>query len=154
MRNIFLETLCTKCGGEFIPRPFFWKIKIEHISESIGNNLKFYIACFYCMVSSGVSKYTETRLQTTCFHFILSYFKKIKRGLELIWLPHFLHNFWRRIFFSLYSINTPNFIVLLPLFSEILSNMCIAIVCKPVCDVMNFEVNLIFLRMERAFNMK
>ena len=23
--------------------------------------------------------------------------------------------------------------------------MCIAIVCKPVCDVMSFEVNLIFL---------
>ena len=28
---------------------------------------------------------------------------------------------------------------------EILGNMCITIVCKPGCDVMNFEVNLIFL---------
>ena len=27
------------------------------------------------------------------------------------------------------------------LICEILSNMCIAIVCKPGCDVMNFEVN-------------
>ena len=31
------------------------------------------------------------------------------------------------------------------LLSEILGNMCIALVCKPGCDVMNFEVNLIFL---------
>ena len=30
-------------------------------------------------------------------------------------------------------------------FCEILGNMCIAMVCKPGCDVMNFEVNLIFL---------
>ena len=31
------------------------------------------------------------------------------------------------------------------LITEKLGNMCIAIVCKPVCDVMNFEVNLVFL---------
>ena len=60
----------------------------------------------------------------------------------------------------------------LPLLCEILGNMSIAIVCKPSCAVMNFEVNLIFLikpffihdqnavtnlnilRMERAFKMK
>ena len=30
----------------------------------------------------------------------------------------------------------------LPLFCEILGKMCIAIVCKPGCDVTNFEVNL------------
>ena len=72
-------------------------------------------------------------------------FQKIKRGLELVSLPHFLHNFWRKIFLLLYSINWPNFIVWLPLLCEILGNMCIAIVCKPGCDVMNFEVNLIFL---------
>ena len=45
----------------------------------------------------------------------------------------------------LYFINWPNFIVWLPFIIEILDNMCIAIVCKPDCDVMNFEVNLIFL---------
>ena len=36
-------------------------------------------------------------------------------------------------------------IVWLPLLCEILGNMCIAIVCKPGCDVINSEVNLIFL---------
>ena len=45
----------------------------------------------------------------------------------------------------LYFINWPNFIVWLPFIIEILDNMCTAIVCKPDCDVMNFEVNLIFL---------
>ena len=34
MRNIFIEKSYTKCGGETSPRPFFWKIKIEHISGS------------------------------------------------------------------------------------------------------------------------
>ena len=35
--------------------------------------------------------------------------------------------------------------VRLPLHLEILGNMCIAIVCFPGCEVINFEVNLIFL---------
>ena len=72
-------------------------------------------------------------------------FWKTKRGLELVSLPHFLHNFWRKIFLLLYSINWPNVIVWLLLLCEIFGNMCIAFVCKQSCDVMNFEINLIFL---------
>ena len=34
--------------------------------------------------------------------------------------------------------------VLLPLLSEILSNMCIATVCQPSWDVINFQINAIF----------
>ena len=34
MRNIFLEKSYKKCGGETILKPFFWIIKIEHISGS------------------------------------------------------------------------------------------------------------------------
>ena len=45
----------------------------------------------------------------------------------------------------LYSINQPNFMAWLPLLLEILGNMCIAIVCYPGCDVMDFEINLIIL---------
>ena len=41
----------------------------------------------------------------------------------------------------LYSINWANIIVWLPLLFEILDNICIAIVCFPGCDVMNFEIN-------------
>ena len=104
------------------------------------NSLKLYTVCFYYMASWGLLKYIETKLQTTCFRLILSSLKKIKKGLEFVSLPHFPHNFWRKIFLLLYSINWPNFIVWLHLLCEILGNMCIEIVCKPGCDVMNFEV--------------
>ena len=76
-------------------------------------------------------------------HFKLS--KKIKRVVELVSLPHFLHNFWRKIFPLLYSINWPNLVVWLSLLCKILGNMRITIVCKPGCHVMNFEVSLIDL---------
>ena len=81
--------------------------------------------------------------------------------------------FKEKILLPLYSMNWPNFIVWLPLLHEILGNTCIVIVCWPGCDVINFEINLIFLikpyssiwtksqdknlnilRTQRAFNMK
>ena len=34
---------------------------------------------------------------------------------------------------------------ILTLLCEILGNMCIVILCKPDCDLINFEINLIFL---------
>ena len=57
---------------------------------------------------------------------------------------HFVYDFSTKVFLMLYSINSPNFIAWLPLLLEILDNMCIAIVCYPGCDVMYFEINLIF----------
>ena len=45
----------------------------------------------------------------------------------------------------LHSINWPNFNVWLPLLLEILGNMYIAIAYYPGCDVMDFEIKLIFL---------
>ena len=47
--------------------------------------------------------------------------------------------------FNIYSINWPSFIVWLPLLLEIFGNMCIAIVCWPGFDVINFKTNLTFL---------
>ena len=120
-------------------------LKNENWAYRWINSIKFYIVCFYCMVSWGLSTYIEIKLQSTCFHLILS-FLKIKRGLELVTLPHFQHNFQRKTFLLLFSIiNWPNFIVCLPLLCEILGNMSIGIVCKLGCVVINFEVNLIFL---------
>ena len=37
------------------------------------------------------------------------------------------------------------FIFWLPLLHEVSGNMCFAIGCQPGCDVMNFEVDFIFL---------
>ena len=45
----------------------------------------------------------------------------------------------------LHSINWPNFIFGLPLLLEILNNMFIVNICFPVCDVINFELNLALL---------
>ena len=56
-------------------------------------------------------------------------FSKKKRGLELVSLPHFVYEFWRKVFIYLYSINQPNFVAWLSLLPEILENMCIVIVC-------------------------
>ena len=89
-------------------------------------------------------KYVETKLHLTCFPLILS-FSKNKEVRKPVSLPYFLHNFWRKILLLLYSKNWTNFIVWFPLLSAILGNMCIAIVYKPRCNVMNFKLNLNFL---------
>ena len=115
-------------------------VKVEHISIVI---------CFirFVFIVWQVEGY-RNMLKLSCRPLALaSYqaFLKNKKRLELFFLPHFPHNFWTKIFLLLYSINWPNLIVWLPLLWEILGNICFAIVCKPGCDVMKFEVNHIFL---------
>ena len=61
----------------------FWRIKIEHTSESIV--LKFYKFCFYW----GLSKYSETKLLTTCFFTLSKAFLKSKKGSETSLLNSF-----------------------------------------------------------------
>ena len=74
------------------------------------------------------------------------FFKK-KKVPELVSLPHFLHDFWRKMFL-LYSINWRNFIAWLSLVREILGNLgnfvryCNCLLTG--CDVVNFEIDLIF----------
>ena len=48
-------------------------------------------------------------------------------------------------YFSCYILLCDQIIAWFPLLCEILHNMCVAIVCEPVCDVIKFEINLIFL---------
>ena len=126
MRNIFLEKSYTKCWGETIPRPFIknWNWPYPWI-----NSLTFYTVCFYYMSSWRISKYIETKQQTTCFYLICFFKKKTERGLKLVLFPHFLHDLWRERFPLLNSINWPNFITWLALLREILGNMCFTIVC-------------------------
>ena len=69
----------------------------------------------------------------------------LKKGLGLVSPPHLAYDFLRKIFLILYPITRSNFVVWLPLLLEILGNMCIAIICFPIYDVMNFEINLSFL---------
>ena len=124
MRNIFLEKPYPKCR-EPSNRAFSQKSKL---SISLDQYSKLSCSLFYCMPNWGLSKYIETKLQTTCFLPNIRLFKKAKRGLELVFLPHSLHSFWGKIFLLLYSINCSSFIAWLPLLRDILSNMCIATV--------------------------
>ena len=67
------------------------------------------------------------------------------KGLELASPPHFVYDFSRELFLMLCSITWSNFVAWWPLLLEILSNMCIVIICCPVCDVINFEIKHSFL---------
>ena len=75
----------------------------------------------------------------------IKFFQKTKTGLQLVSLSHFLHYLWRKTFFLLYSINWPIFIFWLSLLRQILGKMCIVIFYLPGCDIINFQINLIFL---------
>ena len=68
-----------------------------------------------------------------------------KKCLGLVSPPCFVHDFSRKKFHMLDSINWPNFILWFPLLLEISGNMCTVINCYPVCDVINFEIYLSFL---------
>ena len=59
IRNIFFEKLYAKCGGETSPRPFSEKLKL---SISLTQWSKVLHSLLYCMPSSGLSKYIETKL--------------------------------------------------------------------------------------------
>ena len=48
----------------------------------------------------------------------------------------------------LYSFNWPIIIAWLPLLLEILGNMCVAIVCYPGSDVMDFEIIILIFLIE------
>ena len=66
-KNIFLEKSYTKHGGDTFPRPFSKNSKLSYLWIS---SLKFYTACLKCMPSLGLSKYIETKLQTTWFDLV------------------------------------------------------------------------------------
>ena len=69
----------------------------------------------------------------------------LDKGLGIVSPAHFVHGFSTEMFLMLYSINWTSFIVWLPLLLKILGNICIAIVCYPGCDVIDFEINVFFL---------
>ena len=127
MRNIFVEKSCTGYGGETIPTRFSKK---SRLSISLDQQSKVLYST-YCILICGLSKYSETKLQTICFYLYKAFLKN-KKGLKLVFLSHFLHDFWIKKFLLLYSINWPNFIVWLYLIRKILSIMCILFVNQVV----------------------
>ena len=69
----------------------------------------------------------------------------LERGLRIVFVSHIFYHLSRKVFLILYSINCANFIAYLSLLLETYSNICIAIVYFPSCDVINFEINGSFL---------
>ena len=127
---------------KLVPDPF---IEIQNWAHVWINRLKCYKICFFLVCPSrGIPK-KKLKLRCWPLAFTLPYLKlfwKAKRGLELVSIPHFLLDFWRKLFLTLHFVNWPNFIASwLPWLLEILGNMCIVIRCWPVCDVINVEVN-------------
>ena len=64
IRNIFLKTYTQNAVGKQFPDPF---LKDQNLSYLWISGLKFYTVC---LPSFGLSKYIETKLQTTSFHLI------------------------------------------------------------------------------------
>ena len=98
MINIFLEKSYIKCGEETSPKPFYEKLKL---SIPLDQQPKVYTDHLLLP-----KVYTDHLLLYRPFavadHLLLPHikqFKKIKRGLELVSLPHFLHNFLEKFFF-------------------------------------------------------
>ena len=71
-------------------------------------------------------------------------FDFVEKGLEIASAAQYVYDFSRKMFLWC-SINRPSFIFWLSLLLEILGNVCIALDWFPGCDVINFEINLIFL---------
>ena len=129
-----------------VPNPLLKKIKIEHIfGSTVSSFMQFaFIIC-------SIPWLTKTYWNQGVSHLVLFHIKKTaKRGLELVSLLHFPHNFWRQILLTLYSIITiivwvsnitkPTVIVWVLLVFEISGNMFILSTHVSVYDYINFEI--------------
>ena len=93
LRDIFLEKSYTKYDGETIPRFLWRKIKIEHISGSIFYSFTYLFLLFAKLRTIQI----DWNQAADHLHLLqIKLFKKAKRGLELVSLPHFLHDFWKK----------------------------------------------------------
>ena len=121
MKNIFCEKSYTNAGTGTCTLRTSKKIKIEHILLSPVWTCIWFV--FIVCSSWELQKCTENYVH----HLLLTHvkpFQKIKRGLKLVPLHQFL-----------------NFIVQLTLFPEILVKMYIVIICSPIFNIRNFEIN-------------
>ena len=133
-----------------------WKIiLLDYMNSAVGNNFKFHsnlsipnetinsLPSYYKDITDSWYKYHSCTpkvpsLVSLQFLWSNSYIKIDKVvfykdfGVKLVSLTHFLHDFWRGIFLTLYSNNWPNFID----------------------EVMSFEINLNFLNKPFSYSPK
>ena len=85
MRNIFVQISYTKFGGEAGPKPFYKKRKIN---MSLYQQYEMF-AFIVCPI----------------WHLLLPYiklFQKTRRGLELVSLPHYQHDFCKNVSLAIF----------------------------------------------------
>ena len=112
--------------------PYIFLVFKKAIYEVKANGLQ---------LSFNIFRQPQLRIQSKQFVWnfrLLINLDFLEKGLGIVSALHFVHDFSRKM---PYSINWPNCIVWFPLLLEILGNMCIQIVCFPDCDVKSFENN-------------
>ena len=122
---MFLLKILQKMWRRNCSQTLFKKIRIERFSGSIVLSFVQFVI-IVCQVENyrNVLKLSCWPLAfTLCKAFFLK--KKKEGGLELVFLPHFLHHFWRKMFFMLYSITWPNFSNWLILLREGFGKYCL-----------------------------
>ena len=102
MKTIFLEKSYEKLGGKTNPRLFPKKSKLS-ISLDQQSKVLYNLLLLYVQIEDyrNILKLKFRLVNFTSY----KTFSKTKRGLELVSLPHFLHDFGRKILLTLYSIN-------------------------------------------------
>ena len=120
---------------------FFLKKKALYKVKESGKNLYFSTFCTPRLGHTIKTRFIAFQTVDPGISSILIIYKRVWNQLP----HHILGMISRKTFLQLYSIKSPNFIVWLGLFLEILGNMCIMFTCCPVCDGINFEINNSFL---------
>ena len=137
MINIFLQKLCRKWGRKTTLRPlFFFNFMWGKSKWSAA-----WLSYISIVLNLACNKNKLYKTLNCWFENALT-FGFSEKGLELVSPPNFANDFWIKI---LDSNKWPPFIVWLLLLLEILGNMCIAIVCFPDRDVIDFQIGFIFL---------
>ena len=124
----------------FLKHPF-WNSLFYRITDEKSETLFFFV----CSGGGLPKQYWNSDADHLLLPDIKTFYET-KIVLELVSLPHFLHDFSRKIFLTLNSHNCTNFTHWLSLLPEILGagNMCIVIICFPVYGVKNFEILAFF----------
>ena len=140
-RNNFLQKSCRKWGRETSSRPLFVFLRSFKWGKSEWSGVG------KCWTSPELGiQWKETVFKTSYYWFKdMLNFTFLEKSFEIVSAPYFLYDFSRKMSLMLYSINWPNFIVWLILLLEILFNVLNTIVSLPGCNVLNFEIDLIFL---------
>ena len=123
-KNIFLPKWCRKWVKETSSRPLLFFVFF------IQGKCIWSAAWFHCISIALKLEYNKNELYETLDNWSrdMLNFYFLRKDLGIVSPLHFVYNFSTKMFLMLYSINWPDFIVLLCLLFKILCNMCIAIV--------------------------